>query len=113
LSSDPCQWEGAFDMPLAAGVPLEASDPLAAGDKGKHGRRVVCCVLTIYLNVAFAIDIGVVSSLLILGIDQGKQQNGRNVYVIVVTTSILLLLCARRRGESFTSAFTCVPKITD
>jgi hypothetical protein len=51
-------WEGAFDMPLAAGVPLEASDPFAAGDKGKHGRRVVCCILTIYLNVAFAIDMG-------------------------------------------------------
>jgi hypothetical protein len=67
------QWEGAFDVPLAAGVPLEASDPLAAGDKGKHGRRVVCCISTIYLNVAFAIDIGVVSSLLILWIDQGKQ----------------------------------------
>jgi hypothetical protein len=74
------QWEGAFDVPLAAGVPLEASEPLAAGDKGKQGRRVVCCVSTIYLSSAAAIDIGVVSSILI-GIDQGKQRKGRNVYM--------------------------------
>jgi hypothetical protein len=93
------QWERAFDVPLAAGGPLEASEPLAAGDKGKHSRRVVCCVSTIYLNVAVAIDIGVVSILLI-GIDQGKERNRRNVYANVVTISILLLLCARRRGES-------------
>jgi hypothetical protein len=86
-------------VPLAAGVPLEACEPLAAGDRGKHRRRVVCCILTIDLNFAVAIDIGVVSSLLI-GIDQGKQRNRRNVYVIVVTVFILLLLCAcRRRGS--------------
>jgi hypothetical protein len=37
-------------VPLAAGLPLEASDPLAAGDKGKHGRRVVCCISTIFID---------------------------------------------------------------
>jgi hypothetical protein len=33
------QWEGAFDVPLAAGVPLEASDPSAAGDKGTKAQQ--------------------------------------------------------------------------
>jgi hypothetical protein len=55
-------------------------------------------VSTIHLNVAVAIEICVVSSILIW-IDQGKQWEGMSM-LFFIPIFILLLLCASSRGGS-------------